>query len=140
MNRALLFFHFMGLALGFSVPFSNIMLAKLIAAAPPNEKPVLGRAAFAMARLGDIGLPLLWITGLTMVFTKYDGFSSLPATFHYKLAAVLLLTISVGIIHMNKRKAMSGDAAALGRIQMLGKINLLAAFAAVIFAIITFEL
>lgn len=139
MNKLLLILHLLGLALGLAVPFSNLMLARVMAAAPPVERPVLGRAAFAMGRLGDIGLPLLWITGLTLVFTKHGGFSALPATFHAKLAAVLLLTLSVGVIHMNKRKAMQGDAGAMGRIRMLGKFNLLCALTAVTLAVMTFE-
>jgi hypothetical protein len=139
MNQTLFILHMLGLALGLSVPFANLILAKLIAEAPPQEKPVLGRAAFAMGRLGDIGLPLLWISGLTLVFTKHGGMASLPTTFHAKLAAVLLLTLSVGVIHMNKRKAMSGNAAALARIQMLGKLNLLIAIAIVVLAVVTFE-
>lgn len=139
MNKLLLILHLLGLALGLAVPFSNLILARVIAAAPPAERPILGRAAFAMGRLGDIGLPLLWITGLTLVFTKHGGFSALPGTFQAKLAAVVLLTLSVGVIHMNKRKAMQGDAGAMGRIRMLGKFNLLCALAAVTLAVITFE-
>lgn len=139
MNKLLLILHLLGLALGLAVPFANLILARVIAASPPAERPILGRAAFAMGRLGDIGLPLLWATGLTLVFTKHGGFSALPGTFHAKLGAVLLLTLSVGVIHMSKRKAMHGDAGALARIQMLGKFNLLCALAAVTLAVITFE-
>jgi hypothetical protein len=139
MNKLLLILHLLGLTLGLAVPFANIIIAKLMTAAEPSERPVLGRAAFAMGRLGDIGLPLLWITGLTLVFTKHGGFSALPGTFHAKLTAVVLLTLSVGVIHMNKRKAMQGNTAALGLIQKLGKFNLLCALTAVALAVITFE-
>ncbi|MBY0489976.1 MAG: hypothetical protein K2R93_09075 [Gemmatimonadaceae bacterium] len=139
MNKLLLILHLLGLALGLAVPFANLILARVIAAAAPAERPPLGRAAFAMGRLGDIGLPLLWVTGLTMVFTKHGGFAPLPGTFHAKLAAVLLLTLSVGVIHMHRRKAMQGDAAAIARIQLLGRFNLLCALTAVVLAVITFE-
>lgn len=139
MNKLLLIVHLLGVALGLAVPFANMIIARLIAAAPDAERPVLGRAAFAMGRLGGIALPLLWITGLTLVFTKYAGFAALPVTFHAKLGAVVLLTLSVGVIHMHKRKAMQGDGAALSRIRALGMFNLICAIAAVALAVFTFE-
>lgn len=140
MNKLLLFLHFIGLTLGLAVPFANIILARVMAAAPPSDRPVLGRAAFAMGKLGDIGLPLLWITGLALVFSKYGGFGALPKTFAAKLTAVVLLTLSVGVIHANKRRALEGNAGALGLIQKLGKFNLLCALSAIALAVITFEL
>jgi hypothetical protein len=71
--HVLLFFHFLGLALGFTVGFSNIVMSRLIAAADPTEKAVLGRFPPAVSQLGRVGLALLWLTGLTMVYTRYGG-------------------------------------------------------------------
>ncbi len=139
MNKALLALHLLGLALGLSVPFSNIVMGSLIAKAAPNEKGILARFPPAMSRVGDIGLVLLWITGPTLLFTKHGGFAGQPWTFHVKLTAVVILTACVGMIHANMRKAFSGDAAAMARVQNLGKVALLAALTAVAFAVITFD-
>lgn len=139
MQKALLALHLLGLAMGLSVPFSNIIMGMLIDKAAPNEKPILSRFPQAMVRVGDIGLILLWVTGPTMLFTKYNGFAGMSWTFHVKLTAVIVLTLCVGYIHSQMKKAFSGDMAALGRIKNVGKIALLAALTALVFAVLTFE-
>lgn len=139
MHETLLILHFLGLAMGLTVPFSNIVMAGLIAQAQPNERPILGRFPFAVAKVGNIGLALLWITGPTLLFTKYGGFAGVPWQFHAKLAAVVVLTLGVGFIHMNKRKALAGDAAAMARIQNTAKLTMLSALTAMVFAVLTFK-
>src|SRR5258706_6863169 len=95
LNRVLLIMHFLGLAMGLSVPLANMVLRGMIAKATPPERVVLGGFPPLMSRLGRIGLAILWITGVTMVFTKYGGFAGLPWQFNAKLTAVVLLTVTV---------------------------------------------
>ena len=130
--------HFIGLALGFTSGFTNMVLAGLIAKAAPNEKPVLARVAPAVGRLGVIGLGLLWASGITIVMIRYGGFSILPPTFVYKLTAVVLLTLTVVYINVLQPRAQKGDAAAMARIQTLGRLSGPLSLLAVIFAVITF--
>lgn len=139
MQETLLILHFLGFAMGLTVPFANIIMAGLIAKAQPNERPILGRFPFAVALIGNIGLVLLWTTGPALLFTKYDGFAGLPWQFHAKLTAVLVLTLGVGFIHMNKRKALAGDTAAMARIQATAKLTMLSALTALVFAVLTFK-
>lgn len=131
--------HLLGLTMGFAVSFANIVMAGMIAKAPDNQKPILGQFPFAMMRVGDIGLLLLWSTGLALVFTKYSGFAGLPWQFHVKLTAVVLLTLTVGFMHSQKRKAMSGDAAARARMMTAGPVASLSALTALVFAVLTFS-
>jgi uncharacterized membrane protein len=139
LNKVLLMLHFIGLAMGLAVPFANIALATLMAKAAPNEKMVLGRFPFAMSKVGKIGLTLLWVTGVTMVFTRWRGFGNLPPMFHAKLTAVILLTITIGIISMLEMKAKKGDTTAIARIQVVGKIAMALGILAVVFAVLTFN-
>lgn len=139
MQATLLILHFLGLTMGFTVPFSNIVMASLIAKAQPNERPILGRFPFAVTMVGNIGLALLWTTGPALLFTKYGGFAGVPWQFHVKLLAALVLTLGVGFIHMNKRKALAGDAAAMARIQNTGKLTMVAGLTALVFAVLTFK-
>lgn len=138
-NKILLMLHFVGLAMGLSVGFANMTMMSLINKAAPTEKPILGRFPLAMTRVGNTGLVILLITGLAMVFTRYQGFGALPKTFHVKLAAVGLLTITVGYINYLKMKIMKGDTAAVARVQAAGKIAMAMALIAVIFAVLTFD-
>ena len=138
-NKILLMCHFVGLAMGLAVPFANLTMMTVMAKAQPAEQMVLGRFPLAMSKVGKIGLLLLWVTGLTMVFTRWSGFSTLPRIFDVKLTAVVLLTITVGYIHHLESRIKKGDMAALVRIQLAGKIAFALAITAIIFAVLTFN-
>jgi hypothetical protein len=138
LDSTLMVLHFLGLALGLSTGFANMVMAGLIAKAAPNEKAVLTRFPPAMSRVGAIGLALLWVSGISIVMTRYGSFAILPRPFIVKLSAVVLLTIIVGYIHVLMPRAQRGDAAAAARIQLLGKITGPLAIIAIIFAVITF--
>ena len=138
-NQTLLVLHFLGLAMGFSVSAANIVMAGLMAKSTPAECLTFGRFPPVMSRVGDIGLVILWVTGATMLYTKWGGIGSMPWQFHAKLTAVLLLTLTVGYIHSLQRLIRGGDAAAAARLQTVGKFATLFALIAVIFAVLTFD-
>jgi len=137
-NHVVLILHFLGLALGFSVSFANLVMGRLISAAPPQEKAVLSQFPPNMSRVGSIALSLLWVTGLIPVFTKWGGFATLTWQFYVKLAAVLLLTATVLRIHRLERLLQRGDSAAGARIQSAGKVAMSLAVVALVFAVLTF--
>ena len=138
LDQFLMVVHFVGLALGFSVGFANVVMAGLIAKAAPNEKAVLARFPPAMGRVGVIGLAMLWASGLAIVYTRFGTFAILPRPFLVKLTAVVLLTIIVIYIQLLQRRVDQGDASLTARIQTLGRITGPLALIAVIFAVITF--
>ena len=139
LNKTLLVLHFLGLTMGMSVTFGNIVMMGLIAKAAQAEKPVLGRFPPAISRVGQIGLLILWVTGGTMAYTKWDGIASLPWTFHVKLTAVVLLTIVVLYITALERRIARGDGAGMGQLQKVAPFASLFALVAIIFAVITFD-
>jgi hypothetical protein len=138
LDQFLVIVHFIGLALGFSSGFGNMVVMGLIAKSAPAEKAVLGRVPPALGRLGVIGLVLLWASGIAIVMTRYGGFAILPRPFIYKLTAVVLLTLTVAYINVLQPRAQRGDAAAMARIQTLGRLSGPLSLLAVIFAVITF--
>lgn len=126
LNRVLLVLHFLGLSMGMSMAWAAI-------ATKGNPPP-------ALTRVADSGLVLLWATGLALLFRKWDGaIGVLPWTFHVKLTLVVILTGIVGFVHSQRRKAMSGDKAAMARIQVAGRAAFLTAIGIVIFAVWTFN-
>jgi uncharacterized membrane protein len=138
-NQIVLILHFLGLAMGLSVPLGNIALLGVLAKARPEEKAVLARFPPAISRIGRLGLVLLWATGITMVYTRWNGFAGMPWQFHVKLTAVVLLTIAVGYITRLEGQAQRGDMAAAARIQKVAPVPSLCALIAVIFAVLTFD-
>lgn len=138
LDHFLVIVHFVGLAMGLGSGFAQMVMAGLMAKASPQDKAVLARFPPAMGKIGVIGLALLWITGLSIIKTRYGTFSILPQTFIYKLTAVVLLTLAVGAIQVLQRRAQKGDMAAMARMQMLGRLTGPLALIAIIFAVITF--
>lgn len=138
-NQTLLFLHFLGLAMGFSVSLANMTMSGLIARAAPPEKAVLGRFPPLMSRFGTIGLAILWITGVILVYTRWGGFSTLPWEFYVKVGAVVLLTVTTATIHRWERRLGDGELSALPRIETLGKIATVLALVALVFAVLTFD-
>jgi hypothetical protein len=138
-NQVLLILHLLGLAMGLAVPFSNMVLTRLVAKASPPEREVLARVPPAMSRVGDVGLALLWVSGILLVFTKWGGFGVFPWQFHVKMTAVVILTGLVGYIHTLMRQARMGDMAAAARIPAIGRLAFIAGITAVVFAVLTFD-
>ena len=138
LDQFLVIVHFLGLAMGLSTGFANMVMAGLVAKAAPNEKGVLARFPPAMSRVGAVGLALLWASGIAIVQTRFGSFAILPRTFVIKIAAVALLTLGVIYIHVLMPRAQRGDAAAAARIQTIGKLTGPLALIAIIFAVITF--
>jgi hypothetical protein len=136
--RVLLILHFVGLAMGLSVSFANLVMRGIINRAAPPERAILGRFPPAMSRVGHAGLTLLWVTGALLVFTKYGGFSRLPPQFFIKLSAVVLLTVTVLYIAGQERRFKNGDLTAIPRIERAGKLAGLLALIAIVFAVLTF--
>jgi uncharacterized membrane protein len=137
--RALLVLHFLGLAMGFATGFGNMIMAGIIAKATPEERRALMKFPPAIARVGDVGLVLLWLTGLTLVFVKWGGFGNMPGLFHAKLTAVVLMTLLIGFVHSQAKGIAAGDAAAIGRAQAAGKVIFLLAVTTVALAVWTFN-
>ena len=138
LDQTLMILHFLGLAMGLSTGFANMVMAGLVAKAAPQEKAILGRFPPAMSRIGVVGLALLWMSGISIVMTRFGSFSILPRPFIVKLAAVVLLTLAVAYINILMPKAQRGDAAAMARIRTLGMLTGPLAIIAIIFAVITF--
>lgn len=139
LNKVLLILHFIGLVMGVSASVSNIVMSVLISRAELGERPILARFPPAILRVGTVGLALLWVTGFALLYAKWEGFSMMPWTFHAKLTAVVLLTITIGIIHWLMRLAKKSDASSASRIQTFGKVAALFAVLALVFAVLTFE-
>jgi uncharacterized membrane protein len=138
-NPVLLILHFLGLAMGLSVTFAGMVMGGVMARSSTTERPVLARFMSGMSRLGRFGLALLWLTGGTMLYTKWNGIGSMPWQFHVKLTAVVLLTITVAILYRLEQQAQKGDTAAVARMESVAKVTSLCALIAVIFAVLTFE-
>lgn len=142
MNTILLILHFLGLGAGFAVSVGNNVVMMLAAKAPPAEAAGLRRFPPFMTRVGDVGLALLWITGIALLWTKYggaDGIAALPWPFWAKIICVVLLTALVGMIHMTVARIQRGDMSVAARMPIFGRIGAVLLLLIVIFAVMAFD-
>ena|SRR5436190_19071857 len=142
-TQILLILHFIGLAMGLATGFANMVMMGLIGKAAPADKAVLGRFPPVMGRVGSTGLALLWITGLSMLFIKWGGFSGIanmaaPWAFHLKLTLVIVLSGLIGFLQVLDRRVRRGDVGAMKTMQMLAKVAFVLAISIIVCAVLAF--
>ena len=139
MNEALLFLHFVGLMLGAAGGFASAVIMRRALALPADEAKVVRGLGPLLANVSAIGLALLWVSGLLLVWMKWDGFASLPQLFWVKAIFILSLTLVIGLIHMTYGEIRKGNLAVAARLPKLGQLTGLSSLLAVLFAVLAFK-
>jgi hypothetical protein len=144
MNTILLILHLLGFGMGFAVSLANNVVMILLPKVPPEQAAGLRRFSPIMARVGDAGVVLLLLTGVTLLFTKYGGFEGVaalpnPQAFWAKMICVLLIIILVGLIHMTVARIQRGDMSVAGRMPTLGKVGAILLLLILVFAVLAFN-
>lgn len=138
MNDILIILHLLGFGAGAATSIGNFAVLNLIQAAP-GDAPVLGKVPPVLARVGQVGLATLWITGLIMVWSIYGGPAVLDWAFWAKIACVVSLTGVVIVLDLTIRKVRSGDRTAAASLPLLGRIAAALLFLVVVFAVMAFH-
>ncbi|MDP1703001.1 MAG: hypothetical protein Q8L53_18835 [Aestuariivirga sp.] len=139
MNEALLFLHLVGLMLGAAGGFASAVIMRRALVLPADEAKVVKGLGPILANVSGIGLALLWASGLILVWTKFDGFGSLPQMFWVKAIFIASLTIVTGLIHMTYAEIRKGNVALAARLPRLGPMAGISALLAVLFAVVAFN-
>jgi hypothetical protein len=139
MNQALLFLHFFGLMLGAAGGFASAIVMRRALTLPADEAKVLRGLGPILANVSGIGLAFLWVTGLILVWSKWDGFASLPQIFWIKAIFILSLTVASGLIHMTYAEIRKGNPAAAAKLPKFGPMAGVSALLAVLFAVVAFN-
>lgn len=138
MNEILLILHLFGFAAAVGASIGNFTIMRLVGAAP-GDAPVLGKVPPILSRVGQVGLGLLWLTGLIMVWSVFGGPQNLPATFWWKFACVLAVTAGVVLLGLTLKQVQSGNRAAAARLPILGMATTGFLVLVVIFAVFAFD-
>ena len=139
MNDAILFLHFVGLMLGAAGGFASAIIMRRALALPADEAKVLRGLGPILAKVSAIGVAVLWVTGLILVWSKWDGFGSLPQMFWVKAVFILSLTAVAILINMTYAEIRKGNVAVAARLPKLGPMAGISALLAVLFAVLTFS-
>ncbi|MEP7173510.1 MAG: hypothetical protein ABI705_08485 [Aestuariivirga sp.] len=139
MNAALLFLHLVGLMLGAAGGFASAVIMRRALVLPADEAKVLRGLGPILSKVSATGVAVLWVTGLIMVWTKWDGFGNLPQMFWVKAIFILSLTVMTGLIHLTYAEIRKGNPAAAARLPKFGPLAGISALLAVLFAVIAFN-
>jgi uncharacterized membrane protein len=138
MNEILLILHFLGFGAGMATSVGNFTIMQLIQSSP-GDAPVLTKVPPLLARIGQVGLGVLWITGIIMVWSVWGGPESLPWAFWVKFACVVLLTAVAIYLDLTVKKVRAGNVAAAAQLPLFGRVAAGVLLLIVIFAVIAFH-
>ena len=139
MNDFILFLHFAGLMIGAAGGLASGVLMRKALTMPVDEAKIIRAQGPLLAMVAAIGVALLWVTGLILVWSKWDGLASLPGLFWIKLIFVVALTALVGMTHMTYAEIRKGNPAVAARLPKLGPASGVASLLAVLFAVYAFN-
>jgi hypothetical protein len=139
MNEALLFLHFVGLMLGATGGFASAIVMRRALVLPADDAKVLRGLGPILSKVSAIGVAVLWVTGLVMVWSKWDGFGSLPQMFWVKAVFIVSLTVMTALIQMTYAEIRKGNPAAAARLPRFGPMAGVSALLAVLFAVLAFN-
>lgn len=141
MYTTLLFFHFIGLALGLGTGFANFTLGRATADMLPSERAQFFLRAFALSKNGSVGLLLLIVTGLGLMFLRGVGATlALGGAVHAKLTLVVLMMGALGYLQMLIARAKREQGGpTMAKIPKAGAVMLVLALATVACAVIAFH-
>ena len=137
MNQILIFLHFLGLMLGATGGFGSALIMRRAQAMAPDAARPLRELGPVMANVSAVGLALLWLAGLILVWSRWDGPGSLPELFWLKFVFVLTLTVATVLIHMTYAEIRRGNAAVDSCLSNLGPAAGGSALLAVLLAVLT---
>ena len=139
MNQFILFLHFVGLMMGAAGGFGSAVIMRRALALPADEAKVVRGLGPILANVATVGLALLWVTGFILVWSKWDGFGSLPKLFWVKAVFILSLTVVHGLVLMTYAEIRKGNVALAARLPKLGPMGGISALLAVLFAALAFS-
>ncbi|MBL8542408.1 MAG: hypothetical protein JNJ63_01230 [Hyphomonadaceae bacterium] len=139
MIDVLLALHLIGLMMGAGGGFGSMITMQEAAKRPPEQAGVMKSLGPVMARFSATGLALMWLTGLSLVFVKFGGFSDLPPLFWAKMAFVTALTVCSILAHITYGQVKAGNVAAAKRLPVLGPLSGASSLVAVVFAVLSFH-
>src|SRR5262245_46705731 len=142
MYEALLFFHFVGLALGVGTGFAMMRLGIATKDLSPEEKGKFFGRASALGKNGSLGLALLILSGVGLVLVR--GVSATLAwggvPFYIKLALVCVMAALTGYMHSLARKLPTADGpVAMATLGKLGRVSLPIGLTIVALAVLAFK-
>jgi len=139
MRELMLFFHFIGLTMALGTGFSNLFLSSVVSKLDPTERASFMSKTLVLARMGQIGLGLLIVSGFYLITPFWKVLGEMPLLIaKLCLVALLLILVSTASIIIRKAKKQ-GNPALLAKLKPLGMLTFLTGITIVIVAVLIFH-
>lgn len=139
MKDIMLITHFIGLALGLGTSFAFMFLGMASSKMEKAEAEKFLINSFALSKMGNIGLILLFISGGYLMTPYWSVLTQVPLLMT-KLILFLVLGGLLGYISALVKKAKQGNTEVyLKKISMLGRFAMLTGITIVIMAVLVFH-
>lgn len=138
MNDILLVVHLFSFGAAVASLLGYFSVLRLMQRAP-GDRGALARILPLSARTGQVGLGVLWLSGLAMVWAIYGGPHGMPPSFWWKMLCVVILTAVVAYRDVIARRAMPDDKNAAALLPLLGKVCAALLLLVVVFAVVAFN-
>ena len=131
--------HLIAIATGTGMSISNYINLRFAAGETGERAKALAGLRRVLARVADLVITVIWITGIGLwwVLPPADAPNS---WFAVKIGFVLLLTLCHGLARMTAGRMARGDATLYPRLELLVSGVWLSALAAIILAVLAFEI
>ena len=142
MREALLFIHFIGLALGLGTGFSYMALGIATKNMTPAEKAPFFLRAFVLSKNGNIGLALLLLSGLGLFFLEGPANVMAAGGVYFKIKLVLfgILVCLIGYLSMLLAKIKrAGGGPLMAKIPKISPFSLMTTILIVLMAVLAFR-
>lgn len=110
-----------------------------MATATPETRETLWGVAEALAKVGKYAMLTLIVTGLLVLWLRWN-FTAPNIWFWVKMAAIVAMLVFIGINEMNAKKARAGDMAAAANSKRFGMLTGVAFLVVVVSAVLAFNL
>ena len=139
MRELMLIIHFIGLTMALGTGFANLFLGTVASKLDPAERGSFMAKTMILARMGQIGLGLLLVSGFYLITPFWKVLGDMPLLIA-KLSLVALLIIFVATASIIVRKAKKqGDPTLLAKIKPLGILTFFLGISIVILAVLIFR-
>lgn len=135
----LLWAHFLGLALGLGGGITLSQVGPRLFEANGERYELLLSLEILFTRMASAGLGILVLTGPLLVWLKYGGFGGFNPWFWAKMAFVATALIGSTVHSIAGRRFQRGDRGAIPWMLISGRLTGLAAMAAMLCAVFTFD-
>jgi hypothetical protein len=130
--------HLFGFGGGVGASLGNFIIGSLLAA-NPGDAPAFNRMRLVLARVGQVAIAILWLTGIILIWSKWGGPANVPQLFWFKFILVIALTALVVFMDLTFKAVRSGNTALASRLPVLGMIGAALLILIVVIAVFAFD-